>query len=335
MKKGICFIGSWENGNCVYLRKLIKNCQETLKITAIMNKKTGLPFAIGLLMLFAIADVSAQQVNDSGKIFERKNIVAWCIVPFDSKNRGPEERATMLNGLGITKLAYDWREKHIPTFDEELMALNKHHIKLQAFWMLSGPDPVNDMNLQAAFDFLERNKISTQIWYMFIAPKNFDSLSQERKVEIAAGAISYIAKRAAAINCTLGLYNHESWYGEPENQLAILKKLNAPNVGLVYNFNHAQKHTERFAVFFPSILPHLIALNLAGLKKGQDKIYPIGDGDSEQEMIRIVWKSKYRGPIGIINEDTDPDAETGLKMNMAGLKKILTNIGANAEAGTY
>lgn len=290
---------------------------------------------MGLLILFGMADISGQQFRDSGNIFDRKNIVAWCIVPFDSKNRGPEERAAMLNGLGITKLAYDWREKHIPTFDEELKALNKHHIKLQAFWILSGTDPANDIYVQAAFDFLERNKVKTQVWYMFIPPKNFDSLTQQRKLDISVKAIDYISKRAAAIGCTLGLYNHEGWYGEPENEIAIIKQLKAPNVGLVYNFNHAQLHIKRFAEFFPSILPHLIAVNLAGLKKGDKNIYPIGEGDSEQEMIRIIWKSKFKGPIGIINEDTDPDAETGLKMNMSGLKKILANIGAYAEASTY
>lgn len=289
--------------------------------------------AVVLLFVFYTMKIKAQPPSE--RIFARDNIVAWCIVPFDSKNRGPEERAAMLNQLGITKLAYDWREKHIPTFDAELAALNKHNIHLQAFWLLSGTDPQHDRNVQAAFDFLERNNVHTQIWYMFVPPKNFDRLTQEQKLDTAVTAVRYIAKRAAAVGCQLGLYNHEGWYGEPENELAILERLNDRNVGLVYNFNHAQEHTETFAKFFPSILPHLIALNLAGLKKGDQHIYPIGDGDSEQEMIRIVWKSDFKGPIGIINEDTDPDAEKGLKMNMAGLKKVLTSIGATEEAATY
>jgi sugar phosphate isomerase/epimerase len=289
--------------------------------------------AVFLLIALYVVKSNAQQPSE--KIFARNNIVAWCIVPFDSKNRGPEERAAMLNKLGITKLAYDWREKHIPTFDAELAALNKHNIHLQAFWLLSGSEPENDKNVEAAFDFLERNSVHTQIWYMFVPPKNFDGLTQEQKLDTAVDVIRYIAKRAGEIGCPLGLYNHEGWYGEPENELAILKRLNDPNVGLVYNFNHAQQHTESFAKFFPLILPHLIALNLAGLKNGDQHIYPIGEGDSEQEMIRIVWKSNFKGPIGIINEDTDPDAETGLKMNMAGLKKVLSSIGATEEAATY
>jgi hypothetical protein len=29
-------------------------------------------------------------------LFAKSNLVAWCIVPFDAKKRGPEERAHML-----------------------------------------------------------------------------------------------------------------------------------------------------------------------------------------------------------------------------------------------
>jgi len=91
---------------------------------------------------------AAQKTPD---VFSKKNLVAWCIVPFDSKERNAEQRAEMLNELGITKLAYDWREKHIPFFDEEIKQLNKHHITLQAFWYASGPSPEKDKNLQAIF----------------------------------------------------------------------------------------------------------------------------------------------------------------------------------------
>src|SRR4029079_7277044 len=67
-------------------------------------------------------------------LFSRDNLVAWCIVPFDAKKRGPEERAEMLARLGITKFAYDWRDEHIPTFDKEIDELQKRKIELYAWW---------------------------------------------------------------------------------------------------------------------------------------------------------------------------------------------------------
>src|SRR6185312_7422533 len=255
--------------------------------------------------------------------------------PFDSKNRGPVERAEMLNRLGITKLAYDWREQHIPTFDQEIDALRAHRIALQAFWLTSGPNPESEKNVGLVLDLLRRRHVKTQIWYLFIPPRGFDSASQQQKLESAANAVRYIAVKTAQIGCSVGLYNHGGWFGEPDNQLAILDRLQMSNVGLVYNFNHAEHLIERFTNFFPKIEPHLIALNLAGLDKEHRQVVAIGEGDSELEMIRIIYKSRYHGPIGIINEKTDPDAEVGLRKNMEGLQKILSSLGDRAALKTY
>src|SRR5262245_40470708 len=83
---------------------------------------------IGMIFSQAFAATSELRPN----LFARTNLAAWCIVPFDRKERGPEERAAMLEKLGITMLAYDYRAKHIPTFDAEIEALANHHIRLLA-----------------------------------------------------------------------------------------------------------------------------------------------------------------------------------------------------------
>ena len=79
---------------------------------------------------------SKQQVGETAKhLFARENLVAWCIVPFDSKNRTPEVRAAMLARLGFKRFAYDWRAEHIPSFDAEMdAASSRKGIALDAFW---------------------------------------------------------------------------------------------------------------------------------------------------------------------------------------------------------
>jgi hypothetical protein len=57
-------------------------------------------------------------------LFGRPNLTAWCVVPFDAKKRGPEQRAEMLHRLGFRNFAYDWREKDVPTFDAEVELYN-------------------------------------------------------------------------------------------------------------------------------------------------------------------------------------------------------------------
>src|SRR5438105_86121 len=82
----------------------------------------------------ARAAESAHPASASYDLFARSNLVAWCIVPFDARKRGPEERAAMLQKLGFQWFAYDYRAEHVPTFDAEMEALQRHHIRLLAWW---------------------------------------------------------------------------------------------------------------------------------------------------------------------------------------------------------
>ncbi len=285
----------------------------------------------------ALAVVGAFSADRPSKAnpFAKNNLIAWCIVPFDAAHRGPVERAQMLKRLGITRLAYDWRDKDIPTFDQEVDALKKYGIKLQSFWLTSGPDPASENGVRAVLDVLRRRKLKTEIWYMFRPPAGFDALSQDEKVAMAAKAVKYIAVEAQKLHCKLGVYNHGGWYGEPENELAILNAVAMPNVGMVYNFSHGQAQIDRFPEFFPKILPHLLALNIDGMKKEGPRIIPVGEGTSELEMLKLVRASGFKGPVGILNEAADRDAEVGLAGNIAGLQKVLRTMGDEAALKTY
>jgi sugar phosphate isomerase/epimerase len=294
---------------------------------------TGL--ACALFSLSCQPAVSLGQTPAKHDVFSKSNLVAWCIVPFDDQKRGPVARAEMLQDLGITREAFDWRAEQIPTFDAEVDALRSHNIELTAVWMVAGDDPAHDRNVQVVLDLLRRKNVHTQIWVMYTPANDAASLTQDQKVAREAKTISYLASEAAKTGSSVALYNHNGWPGEPENQLAVLDLVKAANVGIVYNFNHAQDQIERFPQFFPRILPHLLALNIAGLRQGQQKIYPVGRGDSEQKMIALVWKSGYHGPIGIINENTAPDAKRGLQMNLFGLQQILAEIGDESALATY
>ena len=142
-----------------------------------------------------------------------------------------------------------------------------------------------------------------------------------------------IAQEAARLGCTVGLYNHGGWFGEPENQIAIIEKLRREgisNVGIVYNFHHAHAHIDDFAARWRLIQPHVLAVNLNGMARGADqrgqKIMYLGDGDAELEMIRIIQTSGWRGLVGVLNHRTDVDAEEGLKRNLQGLRQLVRQL---------
>lgn len=246
--------------------------------------------------------------------FRTENLVAWCIVPFDAKKRGPAERAEMLVQLGLKRCAYDWRQEHVAEFEEEILQYKKQGIEYFAFWS-EHPE---------AFRLFEKHGLKPQIWRTCPSPKEG---TQEEKNAAAAEAMVPLAEKCAKLGSRLGLYNHGGWGGEPANLVAVCKhlhKLGHAHAGIVYNFHHGHGHLENFAESFAAMKPYLLCVNLNGMNdEAQPKILPVGDGKHETKMIREVIKSGYTGPIGILDHRNEMDAEESLRLNRDGLKKVL------------
>ncbi len=272
-----------------------------------------------LLALLPAATSFAQGYD----LFTRSNLVAWCIVPFDAKKRGPEERAAMLEKLGFKLFAYDYRAEHIPTFDAEMEALKRHNVRLLAWWF---PGALND-EARNILDVLRRHDLrDVQLWITGGGEPTKSVAEQQARVKAEAARIKPIAEAAGKIGCVVALYNHGSWFGEPENQLEIIAALRSDgvtNVGIVYNLHHGHEHLGRFAEMLSKIKPHLLALNLNGMTRDGDKvgkkILPLGQGELDPGLLDIIRSSGWRGPIGILNH-TDEDAEGRLLDNLEGLE---------------
>jgi sugar phosphate isomerase/epimerase/mono/diheme cytochrome c family protein len=267
----------------------------------------------------------AQERSPQERLFARENLVAWCIVPFDAKKRGPEERAAMLKKLGFTRFAYDYRTEHMPTFDAEMEALKRHGIELVAWWF---PTTLNDEG-RGILEVLRRHKLKVQLWVTGGGEPTKSDEEQRARVKAEAARIRPIAEEAAKAGCSVALYNHGGWFGEPENQLAIIEELKLPNVGIVYNQHHGHDHLGRFPELLKRMLPHLVCLNLNGMmpdgeRRGQ-KILPLGQGELDLALLRTMRESGYRGPIGILGHTQD-DAEERLLDNLDGLDWLVKQL---------
>jgi sugar phosphate isomerase/epimerase len=262
-------------------------------------------------------------------IYERENLVAWCIVPFDAKKRTPAERVAMLQKLGFKKYAYDWRAEHLPTFDEEVGLLQKAGIELTAVWF-----PANlGADSKKLLAVIEKHRITPQLWVMFGEPV---ATGQSAKVEAAAQAVRPVAEAANKLGCKVALYNHGGWSGEPENQIAVIQALQLKNVGIVYNLHHGHEHLDRLPSLLKKMQPHLLALNLNGMVKNGDKtgkkILPLGAGDRDPEILTLIRESGFKGPIGILGHTQD-DAAERLADNLEGLEWLRARLdGKNTAA---
>jgi putative heme-binding domain-containing protein len=264
--------------------------------------------------------------KESKRLFARDNLAAWCIVPFDAKKRSPEERVAMLKRLGFKRFSYDWRAEHLPTFDREVGLLKKAGIELTAIWF---PADLGE-DARKLLAVIEKHRVHPQLWVSMEGGGPAKSAEEQRqKVETHARALRPIAEAAAKLGCSVALYNHGGWFGEPENQLAILDALRRPNVGIVYNLHHGHDHLDRFPEFLKKMKPHLLALNLNGMAKRGDqrgrKILPLGQGDEDLWLLKVIADSGWRGPIGILGHTMD-DAELRLRDNFDGLDWLIPQL---------
>ena len=277
---------------------------------------------LGLWLTLAGARADAPPVPD---IYAPTNLMAWCIVPFDAAKRGPEARAVMLERLGIRRLAYDWRAEHVAEFDAEVEAMRRHGIEVTAWWFPGSMDAT----AQRIIEVIRRHGIRPQLWVTGSGDIGADPDAQAIRVRAEADRLRPIITAAAAVNCQVALYNHGGWFGEPENQIAVLERLKAEgltNAGIVYNFHHGHAHIARWPELVRLMKPWLLAVNLNGMVRDGEttgrKILTLGAGDEELRMLEVLRASGWRGPVGIIDHRPETDSEVTLRENLSGLEKL-------------
>lgn len=258
-------------------------------------------------------------------ILSQGNLVAWCIVPYDKLNRSPKERIAMLKELHISQYAYDWRPEHLPSVAEELRLSQQENIRVTAVWMWLDGDADRGAKLgennQAMLDHLRQSGLRTTLWLGFNS-NFFDGLDHAGKVERAVERLRFLRSRLPENVSGIGLYNHGGWFGEPENQIEILESLDDPSMGIVYNFHHAHPHIERFPELMKKMAPWLRAVNLNGMGTEASRILPIGSGEHDLAMVRVLKQSGFRGTVGILGHIEDEDVKLVLQRNLAGLREL-------------
>lgn len=275
------------------------------------------PLAVAIF--FAVSSVLAEDKppQEAAQIFAPDNLVAWCIVPFDAKKRGPAERAEMVKRLGLSRVAYDWRAEHVPTFEEEILQYKKHGIEFFVFW--DWHDAIEPL--------IKKYEIKPQIWRTAPSPAGEN---QEERIAAAAKSLLPMVEKTKSLGLKFGLYNHGGWGGEPANLVAVCEYLrkhhDADHVGIVYNLHHGHGHIADFAESLKQMQPYLLCLNINGMTDEAHKILPVGSGTHDVAMIKTILASGYKGPIGILDHRPELDSEEALKFNLDGLKKVLAEI---------
>ena len=265
--------------------------------------------------------------NESFSLFTSDNLVAWCVVPFDNQQRGPEARAKMLQELGFTKFAYDWRDQHLPEFPTEVEALKQHQVELTSvWWWIDGQsdDLLGEGNRQL-LNYMDSLQISCDIWMSF-DDRFFEGLDDAQMLAKATEAIVQLSQEASSVGSRLQLYNHGSWFGDPRNQIRIIEASGISEIGIIYNFHHGHHQIDEFEKLVDLMMPYLNTVNINGMNPDGPKILTVGQGVAERDMLAILKDSGFKGNIGIIGHLENEDVRIVLDRNLKGLQEITSNL---------
>jgi len=283
------------------------------------NKLTFLIIILALMY-------SCKNKNESHSNMD--NLYPWCIVAFDSLERSPTERIKMIKELGFEKYAYDWRDKHLDDMKSEITLATENNIEIISVWLWLNAKRDSLENLSTSnekvLEIIESLNLETTLWVSF-SSNFFEDLTQEESIKLATEMIKFIYTKAHKINCKIALYNHKGWFGNPNNQVEIIKSLPEYDLSMVYNFHHAHDYLDEFPQIVKKIKPYLSSVNLNGMKTEDSKILPLGVGDHEKKMIQTLIDEGYSGTWGILGHVENEDVEKVLKQNLTGLESLHIN----------
>ena len=273
--------------------------------------------------------------------FAKHNLHAWAYEEYDAIKRTPDERAQVLQDLGITKAGYICRNAaRVAEFEAYVKAYQKAGIELISVWTpVNTERPLEEIQIRTFLEVADRHKLKLQWWLTL--EEDFDKLPEGERMERAVAQLRPLVAEANKRGMKLVIYGHgaDEWFTQAENEIAIAERLKAEmpsaDIGIVYSFHQAFAQMDRFKEVFPRLKPHLAALNLNGNSpKGRPGVQ-IGNGDREQGMIKVVKDSGWHGPVGVLSHVRTTDAKVNLHANLYGLRDVLKQIGDEAGAASY
>lgn len=286
-----------------------------------IDMKKHLKLTVSLCLLTCLFACS----NKSKDLIKIDEVVPWCIIGFDALDRTPKQRIAMLKQMGFTTYGFNKGKGDLSTMKLEFQLAKDNDIEITSIflWLNAQRDSIDKLSTmnQELLDNLSKIDSKPTIWLSF-SNNYFEDLNQQESIALSVEMIDYVKTLADTLGCKLALYNHHGWFGNPHNQVEILKQLNDDSISMVYNFHHAQDYVDEFPLIVKKMKPYLSFVNLNGLKKDGPQILTIGQGDHEYEMINELVNSRYNGPWGILGHIKTEDVQYVLKRNIEGLRSL-------------
>jgi sugar phosphate isomerase/epimerase len=275
---------------------------------------------------FRIQDTS--QTNAGTQFRPQANpFFAFCMDTHDAKKRTLFEQAELLKELGYAGAGHLWLDnvpERLKTLDATGLKLFQIYVRLS---LARDAKPPYDMRLKEVLPLLQGR--DTMLALLVVGGKPSDEADDPRAIEL----VGEIADMARPYGVKIALYPHANdWLERVQDALRVAKKVNRPNVGVMFNLCHWLKidDEKNLKPLLQAALPHLMAVSINGSDRGTDIragkgnwIVPLDSGNFDMlGFLKTLKESGYAGPIGLQCYGIPGDAREHLTRSVAAWRKL-------------
>jgi sugar phosphate isomerase/epimerase len=283
--------------------------------------------ALALVVLVAVLGMPAvAHAEEKGApVFE--SFFPFCIDTHDSQKRNLEQQAQMLKELGYDGVGHLWLD-NIP---ERLATLDAQGLKLFQITTTINMDPKAAEPYEPRLPDAIRSVKGRDVEFLLIMNKfkSSDESADPRAVEIVA-KLADIAQESGA---TLLLYPHTGdWIEKIEDAVRVAKKVNRPNVGVMFNLCHWLRagKGENLKPLLEQAMPYLRAVSINGADTAAEVlagtgnwIQPLGSGSFDMfEFLKTLREAGYTGKIGLQCYGIQGDVKEYLAQSIASWREL-------------
>jgi len=283
--------------------------------TDLISKKLTLILAIG----FSALSVSrAAEPN-------RTPFFPFCIDWHDAKKRSYQDQAPMLKELGYDGVGHIW----LDGVAERLKTLDEAGLKLYQITMVVDLSPGKqpyDVHFKDVLGLIKGRGVQFDLLMNGLKPS--DASADPHAVEVLR-EMSDLAKDSGA---QLLLYPHvDSWVERIEDATRVAKKVDRPNVGVMFNLCHWLRVDKQrdYKPLLEQAMPWLRAVSINGADERDDKpgwehyIQPLDKGSFDVgAFLKTLKQLGFHGPIGLQCYGIGGDAKEHLARSMAAWRKL-------------
>jgi sugar phosphate isomerase/epimerase len=245
----------------------------------------------------------------------------------DGRKRTLAEQAGLLKELGYAGAGHLWLDNltgRLQTLDDAGLKLFQVYFRTS---VAAENQPPYDTRLKNVLPLLHGRGVMLAV--LITGGKPSDESADPRAVEV----VRELAVLAEPHGVRLALYPHAGdWLERVEDAVRVVRKVNRPNVGVMFNLCHWLKVDEEESLrgVLDAARPHLFAVSINGADHAADirsgrgqMIRPLDQGEFDLfGLLKTLRELGYKGPVGLQCYGLGGDARDHLERSMAAWRKL-------------